>query len=145
MTRPPRSALAACAGAALLLTPLATGCAGKRPVLYPNRALVSAGPELADDDVDRCIQSAQDYGLDTRRGERVAEHTAARGAVGGAAGAAGGAVLGDAGTGAATGAAAGAAAGFVRGLLRARDPDPLHRRYVEICLRNQGYQIIGWK
>ncbi len=141
-----RAPLATCAALALLLgAGLGTGCAGKRPVLYPNRALVSSGQELGQDDVDRCVQSAEDYGLDTRRGERVAESTVGRGAIGGAAGAAGGAVLGDAGRGAATGAAAGAAAGFVRGIFRSRDPDPLHKRYVEICLRNEGYQVIGWK
>lgn len=142
MRIPLRAPLAACAALTLLL---GTACAGKQPVLYPNRALVSVGPELAEDDVERCVQSAEDYGLDTRRGERVAERTVARGAMGGAAGAAGGAVLGHPGTGAATGAAAGAAAGFVRGIFRSREPDPLHKRYVEICLRNEGYQVVGWK
>lgn len=137
-----RAPLAACAVLTLLQ---GAGCAGKKPVLYPNRTLVSAGQELARDDVERCVQSAEDYGMDTRRGERVAERTVERGAMGGAAGAAGGAVLGNAATGAATGAAAGAAAGFVRGIFRSREPDPLHKRYVEICLRNEGYQVIGWK
>jgi hypothetical protein len=142
MRIPLRASLAACAVLTLLQ---GTGCAGKQPVLYPNRALVSVGSELAQDDVRRCVHSAEGYGLDTRRAERVAERTVERGAMGGAAGAAGGAVLGNAGRGAATGAAAGAAAGFVRGVFRSREPDPLHKRYVEICLRSEGYQVIGWK
>ena len=142
MTRSIHALPALLCAAALLALP---GCSAKRPVLYPNQQIWSAGPELANDEVDRCIQSAKDYDLGTRGPERVAERTVERGAVGGAAGAAGGAVLGNAGRGAATGAAAGAAAGFVRGVFRSRDPDPLHKRYVEICLRNEGYQVIGWK
>ena len=142
MTRSIGTLSAALSAAVLLALP---GCAAKRPVLYPNQQIWSSGPELTNDDVDRCIQSARDFDLDTRRPERVAESTLERGTVGGAAGAAGGAVLGSAGRGAATGAAAGAAAGFVRGLFRSRDPDPLHKRYVEICLRYEGYQVIGWK
>jgi hypothetical protein len=142
MTRSIRALPALLGAAALLGLP---GCSGKRPVLYPNHQVASSGPELANDEVDRCIQSATDYDLGTRRPERVAERTVERGTVGAAAGAAGGAVWGNPGRGAATGAAAGAAAGFVRGVFRSRDPDPLHRRYVEICLRNEGYQVIGWK
>ncbi len=124
---------------------LGAACSAKRPVLYPNQTLWQTGPETANREVDHCVQSAKDYGLGERRTERVAERTASRGAVGAAAGAAGGAIWGDAARGAATGAAAGAAGGLVRGLIRSREPDPLHRRYVEICLRNKGYQIVGWK
>ncbi len=136
-------ALPALLGAVVLLA--LPGCSTKRPVLYPNHQIASTGPELVNDEVDRCIQSAKDYDLGERRPERVAERTVERGTVGAAAGAAGGAVWGNPGRGAATGAAAGAAAGFVRGVFRSRDPDPLHKRYVEICLRNEGYQVIGWK
>ncbi len=124
---------------------LGTACSGKRPVLYPNTTLQMAGTSQAEEDVDACVVSAKDYGLDERRGERVAERTVQRSAVGTAAGAAGGAVWGNAGRGAATGAAAGAAGGFVRGIFRSRDPDPLHKRYVEVCLRQQGYQVLGWR
>jgi hypothetical protein len=100
---------------------------------------------MANADVDGCIQAAVDYGLGTRQAERVGEGTVERGALGGAAGAAGGGVVGHAGRGAAVGAAAGAAAGLVRGVFRSRDPDPLHKRYVEICLRHKGYLVLGWK
>ena len=38
-----------------------------------------------------------------------------------------------------------AAGGLVRGLLRWREPDPVERRFVEQCLRERGYQPIGWR
>ncbi|MBW2448714.1 MAG: hypothetical protein JRG83_22750, partial [Deltaproteobacteria bacterium] len=55
------------------------------------------------------------------------------------------AVRGHAGRGAATGAAGAAAGGLVRGLFRSREPDPVERRFVEQCLRDRGYQPIGWR
>ena len=43
------------------------------------------------------------------------------------------------------GAAAGASAGLLRGLFRWRDPDPIQQRFVGVCLRRQGYEVIGWR
>jgi len=54
-------------------------------------------------------------------------------------------VLGRPGTGAAVGAASGAAGGLVRGALKARDPDPVFKRFVERCLRERGYDVVGWR
>jgi len=34
---------------------------------------------------------------------------------------------------------------LVRGGLRADEPTPIHRAFVERCLREQGYVTIGWK
>jgi hypothetical protein len=57
----------------------------------------------------------------------------------------GGASTGRAGTGAAVGAASGATAGLLSGLWRSRDRDPIYMTYVDTCLREKGYQPIGWK
>ena len=128
------------AGAFLLV-----GCAPKRPVLYPNRTLEEVGHAAAQRDVDECLAFAKAYGLEARPEGRTAKSTVAGGAVGGAAGAASGAVRGNPGRRAGAWAAGGAAAGFMRGLFRWRDPDPVQARFVQICLSDQGYQVIGWR
>jgi hypothetical protein len=28
---------------------------------------------------------------------------------------------------------------------RVRDPDPIEMQFVETCLRNRGFQTVGWK
>ena len=121
------------------------GCAPKRPVLYPNRTLEEVGHDAAQRDIDDCLAFAEAYGLEARPEVRTAKSTAAGGAMGGATGAASGAVRGNAGRRAGAWAAGGAAAGFMRGLFRWRDPDPVQARFVQICLREQGYQVIGWR
>jgi hypothetical protein len=43
-------------------------------------------------------------------------------------------------------AAGGGTAGLIRGLCRSRDLDPaVKRRFVEKCLRDKGYEVIGWQ
>lgn len=131
----------------LLLTVLALACAAKRPVLYPNETVNDVGWDAARRDIDECLKFAEAYGLEPNRAGRTAQSTATGAAVGGATGAAWGAVRGGgrAGNRAAAGAAAGATGGFMRGLFRWRDPDPIQARFVQICLRKQGYEVIGWK
>jgi len=130
--------------AALLGAALAAGCSTSKPVLYPDAHLQRVGAAQAEEDVAGCIALANSYGLGSGESERVARDSATGAATGGAGGAAAGAVVGRPGTGAAAGAAGGAASGLVRGLFR-RDPDPLHRRFVERCLRERGYSVIGWR
>jgi hypothetical protein len=43
------------------------------------------------------------------------------------------------------GAAGGAAGGRAHGLWHWRDPDPVEQRYVERCLAERGYDVIGWR
>ena len=121
------------------------GCAARRPLLYPNETWSQVGPQAAEQDVDECLALAESYGLGRASARRTAGSTAAGGAMGGAVGAASGAVRGHPGRGAGTGAAGGAAAGFMRGLFRWRDPDPMQQRFVDICLAQQGYQVVGWR
>ena len=121
------------------------GCAAKRPVLYPNETLNQVGWAGAQRDVDECIAFSESYGLEGNPAARTAGSPVAGGAPGGAMGGAGGAVWGDPGRRAGVGAAVGATGGLFRGLFRWRDPDPIQARFVDICLAQQGYRIIGWK
>jgi hypothetical protein len=124
---------------------LLAACSQKRPVLYPNYHLEQVGDEAAQTEIDDCIRFAKEYGASSSSSGKVAKSTAGGGAVGAAGGAATGAVLGSVGSGAAAGAAGGAAVGLVRGLFRSREPDPVFQRFVEKCLREKGYEPIGWK
>jgi outer membrane lipoprotein SlyB len=129
------------------------GCSARQPVLYPNERLKRMGREVAERDVNACMREGGEYVSSGGRAEEIAgsgtSGAATGAAVGAAAGAAGGAVLGHAGRGAAVGAAGGAAGGLargtIRGLSRSRDPDPVLKNYVNRCLREKGYDVIGWK
>ena len=135
--------------AILVLLPvgLLGGCAGPRPVLYPNEQLRSVGQAQADRDIADCRQLAEQAGASpgADQAERAAGGAARGGAIGGATGAAGGAVLGRPGTGAAVGAATGATASFMRGLFSRPQPSGAYRNVVDRCLRERGYEPMGWE
>jgi len=135
----PRAAVGVCACVLLV------GCAAERPVLYPNAHLNTVGAATAEQDINECIALAQGAGVGPNKAGQVAERTATAGAVGGAAGAAAGAVRGHAGRGAAMGAAGGAAGGLVSGMIKSRDLDSVTKRYVDVCLQERGYRVLGWK
>ena len=107
---------------------------------------------MAEQDIDDCMRRAEEYVSSGGRGADIAGSAAtgagAGAAIGAAGGAAGGAVVGNAGRGAAAG-AAGGAAGMTRGLLRgasqSRQPSPVYKNFVNRCLREKGYDPIGWK
>lgn len=123
-----------------------TGCAhSERPVLYPNDHLKQVGNDQAQADVDDCMQLATEYGADSSSGGKVAKDTAGGAIIGGAVGAATGAVLGNFGRGAAAGAAGGAAGGLASGVLRSDEKDPVFKQFVDRCLREKGYEPIGWR
>ena len=122
---------------------LLAACVTQRPVLYPNAHLNSVGKITAQQDIDQCMQLADDY-TNTSLEKRIAKSTAGGATVGGAAGAATGGVWGSPGRGAAAGAAGGAAAAMTRSILSSGDPQPVYRRFVEKCLQDKGYEPIGW-
>ena len=124
---------------------LMSACAKKRPVLYPNPTYQAVGKAAAEADVNDCIQLAADYGHATDQGKKVAGSTAKGAAVGAAVGGAVGLVTGRPGRGLAAGAAGGGAGGLARGAIKSGDPDEIERRFVEQCLRDKGYKVIGWK
>jgi uncharacterized protein YcfJ len=121
---------------------LVAGCA-TRPIVYPNEKLRETGKVQVEADIDGCLAEAREY-LKTGRVKAVAKSTAEGAVVGGAVGAATGAVLGE-GRGAGAGAAGGASGAFAHGMLRSRDPDPVEKAYVNRCLAERGYDVLGWR
>ena len=122
-----------------------SGCAANRPVLYPNGHLNTVGMEAADADIEACIAMAKAAGAEQDKVSAAATKTAEGAVIGGATGGAVGAVLGHLGKGAATGAAGGAAGGLTRSLFRSDKQDHVFQNFVDRCLRDKGYDPVGWR
>ncbi len=123
---------------------LVSGCAAKRPVLYPNAHLNKVGQAQAQQDINECWRMADAY-VKSEPGKQIAKDAAKSGTVGAATGAAAGAVYGGAGRGAAAGAAVGVVGETTSGILNSRDPSPIFKNFVDRCLREKGYETIGWQ
>jgi uncharacterized protein YcfJ len=130
----------------LFLVVCVASCAPK-PILYPNQHYKAVGQETAERDIEDCSQMAKDAGATASRGKtsQVAGSKVGGGAVGSAAGAVGGAVVGHPGRGAMVGAASGATAGFLRGLFRRSPPSQAYKQFVQRCLKERGYDPVGWE
>ncbi|MCS6296887.1 MAG: hypothetical protein H8K09_11680 [Nitrospira sp.] len=126
---------------------LLAGCAGPKPILYPNDHYRQVGADAAESDIKDCMTLAEQTGASPSEGKtaQVATGTVGGGAIGSAAGAVGGAILGHPGRGAMIGAASGATAGFLRGLFRRTPPSGAFTNYVDRCLRDRGYDPTGWQ
>ena len=124
----------------------AAACASK-PILYPNAHYKDVGEDVADRDIEACSEMAKDAGATASQGKtgQVAGGTVAGGAIGSASGAVGGAILGHPGRGAMVGAASGATAGFLRGLFRRSPPSNAYKQFVQRCLKERGYDPVGWE
>lgn len=134
---------------ALVLSLLLLGaCSTPKPILYPNEHYRTVGEAAAEEDIQACEQMAEEAGAGPEGGKtaQVAKSTVAGGAIGAASGAVGGAVVGHPGRGAKIGAAAGATGGFLRGLFRSKsNPSQVYKNYVNQCLKEKGYQPMGWQ
>jgi hypothetical protein len=131
---------------ALILVGSLAACAGPRPVLYPNAHLEAVGQQVAQRDIEECMALADEADLESSEAAEAAKRTAGGAAVGSATGAVGGAISGSgAGMGAAVGAGVGAVGGFFSWLFRSKQPEPVYVNYVNICLAERGYQLVGWK
>ena len=124
----------------LLVILLSVSSCASRPKLYPNEMLKAKGKEASEADIDECLKDAKTY-LESSEGKKIAKSAGFGAAVGGAMGAVAGMFYGDIGGGAARGAAMGGAGGAVSGSLT---PDQLKHRYVNQCLADKGYNVIGW-
>lgn len=124
----------------ILLVLLMLGSCASRPQLYPNEKLKQSGKIAAKEDVDQCMAEAEDY-LKSSKGKQVAKGAGAGAAIGAAIGTVSGLFTGNIGGGLLRGGAMGAAGGAVGGGL---SPDQVKQRYVNQCLADQGYQVIGW-
>ena len=131
--------------AALMGSVLAACASSQSPVLYPNAHLQQVGQPQAAQDIAACRQLADQY-VSSGAGKEIAKDTAVGGVGGAAVGAVAGAVSGGgAGRGAAIGAATGATAGVVHGAARQTGPSPVYKGFVDRCLRDRGYEVIGWQ
>jgi len=143
---PPRCPAYRAVGCVLAVTVLVACSSGpKRPVLYPNAHLQSVGKPQADRDADECADLARDYGVRTNKDGDIAGRTATGAVIGGVGAGAWGLVRGDAGERAVAGAAAGAATGATRGAMESTELNPTFKRFVERCLHERGYDVIGWE
>jgi outer membrane lipoprotein SlyB len=114
-------------------------CASK-PVLYPNDKLKAVGKEQAQRDIEQCMNESEEY-IESGKGKKIAR-SAGKGAIFGAAvGAVSGALFGGIGRSAVGGAAIGATAG---GVGEGLSPDEIKRQYVDQCLAQKNYHVLGW-
>jgi len=88
---------------------------------------------------------ARHSGVAEKRDGRVPQKAAKGAAIGGVAAGAWGLISGNPAERALAGAAAGASAGGVKGAFDATDTNPTFKNFVQRCLSDQGYQIIGWQ
>ncbi len=129
----------------ILLALALIGCgATQRPVLYPNNHMKTVGNIQSERDIDDCMQMAEAY-VKKNQESKVAEGAVKGGAIGAATGAAVGAVTGNFGRGLASGAAGGAAGGATWGLFKAAEPSPVYKNFVNKCLKDKGYEPMGWQ
>ncbi|HWC50051.1 MAG TPA: glycine zipper family protein [Nitrospira sp.] len=128
---------------------LLSACSGPRPVLYDNTHLQTVGKEMADEDIEACKEAAESAGADEGSGAagRVATSTGVGAGVGAASGAVGGAISGAAGQGSLIGAASGAVWGLLMGLFSvgSSQPSQAYTNYVNRCLQEKGYEVVGWE
>lgn len=123
---------------------LLSACATPGPVLYPNTHLKKVGEEQARRDIAECEELADVY-TRSEGAKDVAANTAGGATAGAVVGGAVGAAAGNFGRGLGIGAAGGAASGLVRGAVKVSRPSPVYKRFVERCLRERGYEPIGWQ
>ena len=125
-----------------------TGCStSRRPVLYPNDHYNRVGEQQAEADINACMRAAEASGANDNRSGDVTRKTAKAGAVGASTGAVVGAISSNtsAGRGAAIGGAGAATATLVGGAFDASEPTQIYKRFVDQCLRDKGYQSLGWR
>lgn len=124
---------------------LSSCASAKRPVLYPNTHYKTVGRSAANHDVAECSRLASDFGLPENQSGEIPKKAGTEAAIGAASAGAWGLVRGDPGERALAGAAAGGAAGAMRGAFRSGELDPTYKRFVEKCLDDRGYDVIGWR
>ncbi|MDD5728609.1 MAG: hypothetical protein PHV59_08605 [Victivallales bacterium] len=125
---------------------LLTACSTCRPVLYPNGHYREVGREQAEKDIQSAIDNAKKQGLDDTSATHAAlARSAGKTAAGTGAAVAVNAASGSAGMGSAASAAGGGMGLLIDWLFVKKTPRPLFRKHVELTLKEQGYQVIGWQ
>ncbi len=119
---------------------LLLGACASKPKLYPNAHYKEVGKEAADKDINQCVADADSY-LESDTGKKALRGAGTGAAIGAAAGGVLGLLSGNLVRGLAGGAAVGGAAGAASGAL---SPDQVKHNYVNQCLSDKGYRVIGW-
>lgn len=146
----------ACACATALLLGSLAACASTgsqspsaRPVLYPNATLSQVGDAQGRAEADACMARAVAAGLTPdEKNNAVARGAGIGAATGAVVSALGALITGSGGEGAvragAAGAAVGGSAGAVQGAFHNDRPNSIYRKYVQRCLVERGFEVIGW-
>lgn len=144
--------VSAALSAVAALSACATGgpsSASARPVLYPNATLNRVGDAQGQAEANACMSRASAAGLSpSQSGNEVGRRAGEGAAVGGVASAVGALITGRGGEGVlragAAGAAVGGSAGAVSGAFHNDKPNSTYRSFVQRCLSERGFEVIGW-
>lgn len=130
----------------LAIGAVGAGCASPAPVLYDNAHRRSVSDARAERDIAECRELAHAAVARDRSGD-VVRRAGEDAVVGGVTGGAVGGIVGghSVGRGAAAGAAAGAARTVTRSIFRRNQPDPIEAAWVNRCLADRGYEVLGWR
>lgn len=125
---------------------LFTACSGTRtPAFYPNDHLNRVGNVQAEVDSKYCQALADQYVKQPSRYSSTAREGTIGGALGAATGAVAGAITrGNVGRSLGAGAAVGAIWSIANDLRRTGNKSPSYHRFVERCLQQKGFEIVGW-
>ena len=123
--------------------------ASARPVLYPNATLNRVGDAQGRIEVNACLSRAQASGLSpTQNTNEVGRRAGEGAATAGVASVVGALITGRGSEGVlragAAGAAVGGSAGAVSGAFHNDRPNGVYRSFVQRCLSEKGFDVIGW-
>ena len=132
-----------------------TGCAATgpsspsaKPVLYPNATFTRVGDAQAKAEVDGCMGRAAQAGLTPdQKSNEVGKRAGEGAATAGVASAVGALITGrssDILRAGAAGAAIGGSAGAVSGAFNNDKVNLVYRQFVQRCLQEKGFDVIGW-
>lgn len=126
----------------MLLTACASGA--KRPLFYYSSYMEPVDKARSDQDTDECMALARQAGVRENRDGEIGRSAATGAVLGGIAAGAWSLIRGNGGENLVAGAVAGGATGAAKGAIDSTEQNPTFRRYVERCLGERGYDVIGW-
>jgi len=119
-----------------------------KPVLYPNATLTRVGETQARAETDGCMARAAQAGLTPdQKTNQVGRRAGEGAATAGVASAVGALISGrsnDIVRAGAAGASVGGSAGAVSGAFHNDRVNPVYRQFVQRCLSEKGFDVIGW-
>ena len=127
---------------------IGSGSPSARPVLYPNATLNRVGDGQGRVEADACMARASQSGLNPDQITHEVSKRAGEGAATAGVASAVSAIATGRGSdvlrAGAVGAAVGGSAGAVRGAFHNDKVNPVYRQFVQRCLSDKGFDVIGW-